>query len=115
MVNYSNGFVTVRSEKLNMYFRVPYDRWLKETQSAIQMRLRSPNARPTTPQERVAALWLHANDLTTATKQQAFLARLEAIQSGADDSQLVRCKKCTRVLSDPLSKALGYGPECRKK
>lgn len=44
-----------------------------------------------------------------------FEANLTLLSQPADPSHVIHCFRCGRALSDPISKALQMGPECRKR
>jgi hypothetical protein len=63
--------------------------------------------------ERRAWQWLAASGLNTAEALDGYKARRALHDQPGDRGALVRCGCCGRVLLDPVSKLLGYGPECR--
>ncbi len=64
---------------------------------------------------REGALWLTTNGIQTENDFLNFEKRLPELLAPPDPSRLVHCSKCSRVLTDKLSKALGIGPSCRMK
>lgn len=91
--------------------------WLNATDMALAVRNAAVQAgrKPESPKEKAAALWLHACGLNKQDKIDLYVQRRALFDSPEDAPRLVHCCRCGRVLSDPLSKALGIGPECRKK
>ena len=108
-----NVKVIVFGEIWNGTFRA----WLNATDTALRVRAQAvaEQRKPESLNEKAAALWLHACGLNHQEKIDLYLQRRALFDSENDCSRLVRCSCCNRVLSDPLSKTLGIGPECRKK
>lgn len=91
--------------------------WLSATDTAVAIRNAAKQAgrKPESPKEKAAALWLHACGLNQQDKIDLYVQRRALFDTPEDAPRRVHCSRCGRVLSDPLSKLLGIGPECRRK
>jgi len=63
--------------------------------------------------ERKAWGWLAASGLDGADKREGYKSRQPLFELPGNAGRLMRCRCCAQVLVDPLSEAVGYGPECR--
>lgn len=110
--------VRVVHPTLKIEAELPFRLWLNETDNAIAILgaiQREGRKTPQNPMERLAILWLQACDLTTEDAINAYMQRRAALRAPGDPSRVVRCRRCGRRLTHPLSKMLGLGRECLKK
>lgn len=92
---------------------LPARDWKNKCYAAIRI-MRDAVGKPATNPARWAIWWLRdVHGLHTKEAVDAFEERLHQLDQPGDQSRLVRCSKCGRVLSDPVSKALGMGEDCR--
>ncbi|MBM3188087.1 MAG: hypothetical protein FJZ90_05120 [Chloroflexi bacterium] len=118
MVSYLNGdMVAVKGYKPQAQV-ITFRRWLAVTDKAVAL----VNGAVESGQQELSQLntearhawqWLAACGLDTAEKVDGYIERRPLFDLPGDPGALVRCRCCGRVLVDNVSKALGYGPECR--
>ncbi len=109
MIHYLSGAV-VRVDGMGHY---TLSNFVHNTKLAIGI-LRARIGQPATPGTHWAMGWLRACGAHSKEDVDRLGERLALLAGSPDPVGLIRCARCTRPLSDPLSKLLGLGPECRK-
>jgi len=92
--------------------RVTTTAWMNATRNAMTT-FENAIGKPTTADVTRALYWLRACGVTNKETFDGLKERLALLALPGDPSRLVRCRKCNAVLTDPISKALGIGPDCR--
>ena len=108
MVTYLPGDtdnVSVNGE--HMLFRS----WLARTDQAIMACADAFEAERRAPSW--ALSWLWACGFDSAELVLGYVERRPLFDLPPDPSRIIRCARCGRVLTNPVSKALGQGPRCR--
>lgn len=88
------------------------ERWINTCEIALRV-WRESVGKPWNENAIWAHRFLQANGIRTLEAFEALEKNLPLLKEGPDPSRIVYCRRCQRPLSDPLSKALGIGPDCR--
>jgi hypothetical protein len=86
--------------------------WMNITRNAMTT-FENAVGKPATQDAMRALDWLRACGVDGKETFDGLKARLALLALPGDPSRIIRCRKCNAVLSDPISKALGIGPDCR--
>ncbi len=108
MVKFLPGGI-VKVEGLGRYTEAA---WRRTSETAIRVWQNAIGQAPT-PASNWARRWLAACGIASVQAFQAFERNLALLKEGPDPSRIVRCRRCQHVLTDPVSRALGIGPDCR--
>lgn len=87
-------------------------RWMNQNRAAIRI-MRECVGKPATERGWWAVDWLKANGIHSEEDFSIFEKNIQALGEMPDPSKIIRCRKCHLVLTDPVSKAYGMGPDCR--
>lgn len=87
-------------------------RWMNQNRAAIRI-MRECVGKPATERGLWAVDWLRANGIHSEEDFSIFEKNIQAQGEMPDPSRIIRCRKCHMVLTDPVSKAYGMGPDCR--
>lgn len=85
--------------------------WLNTTRKAMNV-FENAIGKPANAEAIRAINWLRACGVTKETFN-GMKTRLALLALPGDPSRIIRCRKCNAILTDPISKALGVGPDCR--
>ena len=92
---------------------MPFRAWLTQTDQAITACGGAFEAGCRAP--RWAINWLLACFDGSPEMIIGYVKRRPLFDLPPDPSRIIRCERCGRVLTNPVSKVLGRGPECRRK
>lgn len=95
--------------------RLMWHAWKKWTDAAItQVERAVVEKQPRTREIENSICWLRACGVADKASFFGLKERLALLAQPGDASRIIRCQCCGIPLSDPVSKALGLGPVCRK-
>jgi len=99
---------------------VTFQQWLNRTDAAVTTWFQARDAGIKRLSEASSAQieswnWLHACDFKSVKDLENYTQRRNLFNTSGDMPKTVRCAKCTHVLSDKVSVAIGVGPVCRRK
>jgi hypothetical protein len=109
MVKWLPSDVVVVRGYTNQPVRLTAEAWQNMTRNAVQV-FENAVGKPATEEALRTLYWLKACGVDS---QEAFFGLKERLAQPSDPSRIVRCRRCNAMLTDPVSKVLGMGPDCR--